>query len=261
MTPGRHCGSSASWTTAARTTVAHSTRSACRTNGADLGAAPVHDPASAPGSALGGPPGAPGPHRQVNAAHTSRGPVRAKPSCLSAHCPAPGPSLAPEASTLAAARGSPGACGTQPVPPQAGAAREATEAVARPASNSGHDDRRSWGRSAHTCRCSRPRLGRRRCGPAGGAGRPRCRGRAGRRAGVSQPGQARCGATGHGSHGDAVRRQWPVRCPSYRQRRLNCSLNSPPGSRSCHYRGLEQRCCYHQTVHAGRAERHIQAGA
>ena len=29
---------------------------------------------------------------------------------------------------------------------------------------------------------------------------------------------------------------------------------------SCHYRGLEQRRCYHQTVHAGRAKRHVQPG-
>jgi hypothetical protein len=37
-------------------------------------------------------------------------------------------------------------------------------------------------------------------------------------------------------------------------------LTHPSGSRSCHYRGLEQRRCYHQTVLAGRAKRHIQLG-
>jgi hypothetical protein len=50
-------------------------------------------PASAPGSALGGPPGArrATPHDcQVNAAHASRRPVRAQQSCLIAHCPARG---------------------------------------------------------------------------------------------------------------------------------------------------------------------------
>ena len=69
---------------------------------------------------------------------------------------------------------------------------------------------------------------------------------------MSQPLQARCAATGHGDHGDAVRRQrpdgQPVRYPLQGQGRQDCSLNSPPGSRSCHYRGLEQRRCYQQTV-------------
>ena len=153
-----------------------------------------------------------------------------------------------EASTLASARGSPGACETQPGPPQACTAREATEASARVPSNLGSADHRSWGRLAHTCRCSRLRHGRPRCGPAGSAGPPRCRDRADRRAEMSRPPQPRCAATGHGDLGGVVRRQWPVRYPSERQRCQDCSLNSPPGSRSCHYRGLEQRRCYQQTV-------------
>ena len=151
------------------------------------------------------------------------------------------PSPDPEASTLASARESPGACETQQGLPQAGAAREATEAAARSPSNPGMDDRRSRGRSAHTRRCSRPRYGRSRCGPAGGAGPHRCRDRADRRAGVSRPPQARYAGTGHGDRGDAVRRQppdgQPVRYPSQGQRRQDCSRDSPPGSRSCHYRG------------------------
>ena len=61
--------------------------------------------------------------------------------------PVPPASQDPEASTLASARGSPGACETQPGPPQACTAREATEAAARSPSNPGPDDRRSWGRS------------------------------------------------------------------------------------------------------------------
>ena len=144
----------------------------------------------------------------------------------------PSPSRDPEASTLASARGSPGACETQPGPPQACTAREATEAAVRSRSKPGPDDRRSWGRSAHTCRYSRPRHGRRRCGPAGSAGTPRCRDRADRQAEVSRPSQARCAATGHGDRGDAVRRQrpdgQPVRYTSHRQRRQDCSLHSPP---------------------------------
>ena len=161
----------------------------------------------------------------------------------------PWPSQDPEASTLASARVFPGACETQPGPPQAGAAREATEAAARSRSSPGPDDRRSWGRPPRTCRCSRPRYGRPRCGPAGSAGPPRCRDRAGQRAGGPRPRQPRCAAIGHGDRGGAVRRQrpdrQPVRYPSQSQKRQDCSLNSPPGSRSCHYRGLEQRHCYH----------------
>jgi hypothetical protein len=96
----------------------------------------------------------------------------------------PAPSQDPEASTLASARESAGACETQPGPPQECTAREATEAAARSPSNPGPGDRRSRGRSAHTRRCSRPRHGRPRCGPAGGADGPsRCRGRADRQAG------------------------------------------------------------------------------
>jgi hypothetical protein len=161
----------------------------------------------------------------------------------------PSPSQDPEASTLVSARESLGACETGPGLPRACTAREATEAAARSRSNPGPDDRRSWGRPAHTCRCSRPRRGRPRCGPAGSAGPPRCRGRADRRVGVSRRPQARRAATGHGDRGDAVRRRRPggqlVRYPSQGQRRQDCSLNSPPGRRSCHYRGLEQRRCYH----------------
>ncbi len=167
----------------------------------------------------------------------------------------PWPSQDPEASTLASARVFPGACETQPGPPQAGAARAATEAAARSRSSPGPDDRRSWGRPPRTCRCSRARYGRPRCGPAGSAGPPRCRDRAGQRAGGPRPRQPRCAAIGHGDRGDAVRRQrpdrQPVRYPSQSQKRQDCSLNSPPGSRSCHYRGLEQRRCYHQTVTRG----------
>ena len=106
-----------------------------------------------------------------------------------------------------------------------------------------------------TCRCSRPRHGRPRCGPAGSAGPPRCRGRADRRAGMPRPSGT---MRSHGSRRSrgCGRRRWPdgqpVRYPSQGQRRQDCSLNSPPGSRSCHYRGLEQRRCYPQTVHAGR---------
>ena len=220
-----------------------------------------------PGSCAGLCRGGPGarratPHdRQINAARTSCRPVRAQPSCLTAHSSArswPLPGQDPEASTLASARESPGACETQRGLPQAGTAREATEAAARSPGNPGMDDRRSRGRSAHTRRCSRPRYGRSRCGPAGGAGPHRCRGRADRRAGVSRPPQARFAGTGHGDRGDAVRRQrpdgQPARYPSRGQRRQDCSLNSPPGSRSCHYRGLEQRRCYDQTIHAGRAK-------
>ena len=69
---------------------------------------------------------------------------------------------------------------------------------------------------------------------------------------MSQPPQARCAATGHGDHGDAVRRRrpdgQPTRYPSQGRGNQNCSLNSPPGSRSCHYRGLEQQRCYHPTL-------------
>ena len=57
------------------------------------GACGAAGPASAPGSALGCPPGArrATPHDcQVNAAHASRRPVRAQQSCLIAHCPARG---------------------------------------------------------------------------------------------------------------------------------------------------------------------------
>ena len=54
--------------------------------------------------------------------------------------------------------------------------------------------------------------------------------------------------------GDSGRTGSPARYPSRGQRRQDCSLNSPPGSRSCHYRGLEQRRCYDQTIHAGRAK-------
>jgi hypothetical protein len=142
----------------------------------------------------------------------------------------------------------------RPGQPLASAAREAIEAATRPRSNPGPGDRRSPGRQSHTRRCSRLRNGSPRYGPADGAGPPRCRGRADRRAGagVSQPLQARCAATGHGDHGDAVRRQrpdgQPARYPSQGRGHQDCSLNSPPGSRSCHYRGLEQRRCYHQTV-------------
>ena len=66
---------------------------------------------------------------------------------------------------------------TRPGQPLAGAAREAIEAATRSRSNPGPDDRRSPGRRSHTRRCSRLRNGRARCGPAGGAGPPRCRGR------------------------------------------------------------------------------------
>ena len=169
-------------------------------------------------------------------AHLSRRAVRAQPSCLTARCPARGPCLRkdPEAFTVMSARESPGVCETQPGPTQACAVRGAAEAAARSRSDSGPDDRRSWGRSAHTRRCSRPRHGRPRCGPAVSARWPCCRGRADRRAGVPQPPQARCAATSQGPHGDAVRRQrpdgQPVRYPPHRRSRKDWSLNSPPGS-------------------------------
>ena len=132
-------------------------------------------------------------------------PARAQPSCRTAHCQArgPGPRLAqnPEASTPASARESPGACETRPGPPQARTARAATEAAARSPRNPGPDDRRSRGRPAHTCRYSRPRHGRPRCGLAGSAGAHRRRDRADRRAGMPRPPQPRRAATGHGDRG------------------------------------------------------------
>jgi hypothetical protein len=165
-------------------------------------------------------------------------------SSLSSSRSWPWPSQDPEASALASARESPGACETQPGPPQAGAAREATEAAARSRSSPGPDDRRSRGRPPRTCRCSRPRYGRPRCGPAGSAGPPRCRDRADRRAGMPRPPQARCAATGHGDRDDVVRGQCadgqPARYPPQGQRRQDCSVSSPPGSWPCHYRGRQQ---------------------
>ena len=170
--------------------------------------------------------------RQMNCWHCRSTPAPVHKDTVDKARSWPWPSRDPEASTLASARESPGACETQPGPPQACTAREATEAAVRSRSKPGPDDRRSWGRSAHTCRNSRPRHGRPRCGPAGSAGPPRCRDRADWQAGVSRPSQARCAATGHGDRGDAVRRQrpdgQPVRYPSHRQRRQDCSLHSPP---------------------------------
>ena len=101
-------------------------------------------------------------------------------SSLSSSRSWPSASPDPEGSTVATAREPPGACGTRPGPPQACTARAATEAAARSPSNPGPDDRRSRGRPARTCRCSRPRYGRPRRGPAGSAGPPRCRDRADR---------------------------------------------------------------------------------
>ena len=147
--------------------------------------------------------------RQMNCWHSRSTPAPVHKDTVDKARSRPSPSRDPEASTLASARESPGACETQPGPPQACTAREATEAAVRSRSKPGPDDRRSWGRSAHTCRNSRPRHGRPRCGPAGSAGTPRCRDRADRQAEVSRPSQARCAATGHGDRGDAVRRQRP----------------------------------------------------
>jgi hypothetical protein len=171
-------------------------------------------PASAPPLSLGRParrtPGhtaRPLDQRGSHVTQTSARPAILPHRSLSSSRSWPSPSQVPEASTLASASESPGACETQPGPPQACTAREATGAAARSPSNLGPDDRRSWGRSAHTCRCSRPRHGRPRCGPAGSAGPPRCRDRADRRPGLPRPPQPRCAATGHGDRGDAVRRQ------------------------------------------------------
>ena len=66
---------------------------------AQAGACGAAGPASAPTSGLGMPAGARRANardRQVNAAHTSRRPVRTQPSCLTGRCPArgPGPRLA-----------------------------------------------------------------------------------------------------------------------------------------------------------------------
>ena len=60
-------------------------------------------------------------------------------------------------------------------------------------------------------------------------------------------------------YGDSGTDGQPVRYPSQGQGHQDCSLNSPPGSRSCHYRGLEQRRCYHQTItRRARAQGHVQ---
>ena len=156
--------------------------------------------------------------RQMNCWHSRSTPAPVHKDTVDKARSRPSPSRDPEASTLASARESPGACETQPGPPQACTAREATEAAVRSRSKPGPDDRRSWGRSAHTCRCSRPRHGRPRRGPAGSAGTPRCRDRADRQAGCHDPlrhdaqppvtaiAGTRCGDSGRTDSRSATRR-------------------------------------------------------
>jgi len=127
----------------------------------------------------------------------------------------------------------PGACRMPLGPLLACAAREAAEAAAGSRSNLRMDYRRSRDRSTRTRRCSRLQRGRPRCGPAGGARMPSCRGRADRQAGTSYRLQAPCAATDHGDCAGAARGRRPdrhqvryrSRCHGYQ----DCSLNSPPG--------------------------------
>ena len=207
--------------------------------GAARGAA---GPASAPGSALAARPAHAGPHTGTaprsrrltrHAAVRLRVTLRTviievrQPTRPSHSQELSFPALSPSAGEAARR-----ACDTQRGPPPACAALEATESAAGPRSNPGTDDRRNRGRLARTGPCSRLRNGRPRCGSAGAARTPSCRGRADRQAGACCRRWGLGAATGRGDHAGAVRRRRPggkpVRYRSRCQGRQDCSLKSPP---------------------------------